>query len=92
MRKDSYISIITDEWWANSKEVLSESNLKSYIIKDLISIGVDVTNISFYIKIYGIQKINIRLYYNNEYTMNVMTMYTKLQLERKAKLNSIGIS
>lgn len=88
-----YINCVVDEWWSTDKgkATLNEGSLKSYIVKDLINMGIDITKLNFYIKIYGIQKINVRLYYRNEYTKEVMTEYTKAQLARKTKLDSLDL-
>ena len=85
------MNYIADEWWkSKSRESISENDLKSYIIDDLKKLGADVTLLKFHVKIYGIQKMNIRVYFRNEYTRMMLNELNKKQIERKIKLDKLG--
>jgi len=90
--KNSYFNCLIEEWWLKDNvDRLNDRNLKIYIINDLKSIGVDITKVDFFVKVYGIQKINVKVYYKNEYTREVLGEYTKKQLERKLKIDSLEL-
>lgn len=88
----NYINYISDEWWKSksAENILNENDLKSFIIEDLKEIGADVTLLKFHVKIYGLHKFNIRVFYRNEYTKMMLDKLTKKQIERKLKLDKLG--
>jgi len=88
---DKYFNYIADEWWTKEGSTLDAKKLKIFIVKDLEKMGVDISKVSFFVEVYGIHKLNIRIFHKNEYTREILSEYTRKQLERKIKLDSLEL-
>lgn len=99
MKDNTYIKDIIDEFYSNENPLsystdvkLNENELKSFIIKDLKSIGADIKKIKFFVEIYGLQKRNIKINPKDNYTYELLFTNTRKQLERKLKIESLNLN